>query len=128
MNNSERLSERLSEFFEKEYVLKHKIKTKKRREAYRCYYYQACGIALDHNNDCSRPGRYIMPRKHQGTIIPAMNINRYYPYPSLKLPHFERKKITPFDVNHKNREHHHIATLGSAPFSCAKLRIILQII
>ena len=80
-----------------------------------------------YNNDSSRPGRYIMPRKRQGTIIPVMNTNRYYPYPSLKLPHFERKRITPFDVNHKNREHHHIATLGSAPFSCAKLRIILQI-
>ena len=31
-----------------------------------------------YNNDSSRPGRYIMPRKHQGTIIPVMNINRYY--------------------------------------------------
>ena len=31
-----------------------------------------------YNNDSSRPGRYIMPRMHQGTIIPVMNINRYY--------------------------------------------------
>ena len=32
-----------------------------------------------YNNDSSRPGRYIMPFKLKGTIIPVMNINRYYP-------------------------------------------------
>ena len=80
----------------------------------------------DHNNDSSRPGRYIMPRIRQGTIIPVMNTNRHYPCPSLKLPHFDNR-ITPFDVNHKYRAFQRAATLGIAQNPSAKLRIILQI-
>ena len=81
-----------------------------------------------YNNDSSRPGRYIMPRKRQGTIIPVMNINRYYPVLiQLKLPHFERKRITPFDVNHKNRASHNSATLGFAQNSSAKIQRFLKI-
>lgn len=55
-----------------------------------------------------------------------MNTNRHYPaLIILKLPHFERKGITPFDVNHKYRASHCAATLGIAQNPSAKLRIIL---
>ena len=81
----------------------------------------------DHNNDSSRPGRYIMPRKRQGTIIPVMNTNRHYPVLlSLKLPHFDNR-ITPFFFIYKYRASQSTTTLGLAQNPSAKLRIILQI-
>ena len=76
------------------------IKRQKRRETNRYYPSLAVASPMTNNNDSSRPGRYIMPFKPKGTIIPVMNINRCHPYPSLKLPHFDNR-ITPYDVNLK---------------------------
>ena len=81
-----------------------RLKAQRRRETNRYYCYLAVASPWTNNNDSSRPGRYIMPFKLKGTIIPVMNINRYYPILLFWNCHISKKGITPYDVNlKKNR-------------------------
>ena len=67
------------------------LRIQKRRESNRYYCYLAVASPWTNNNDSSRPGRYIMPRMHQGTIIPVMNINRYYPCHFIEIATFRKR-------------------------------------
>ena len=85
--------ERLSEFFGNfwELWVNFQLRIQNRRETNRYYPSLAVASPMTNNNDSSRPGRYIMPFKPKGTIIPVMNINRYYPCHFIEIATFRKR-------------------------------------
>ena len=84
---------RLSEFFGNfwELWVNFQLRIQKRRETNRYYPSLAVASPMTNNNESSRPGRYIMPFKPKGTIIPVMNINRYYPCHFIEIATFRKR-------------------------------------
>ena len=87
-----RKSERLGTFGNFwELSVNFQLRIQKRRETNRYYPSLAVASPMTNNNESSRPGRYIMPFKPKGTIIPVMNINRYYPCHFIEIATFRKR-------------------------------------